>query len=60
MRQMDLFHTSGEDYLYEEITKIRSSMDRRSRAIFSLIAEIQDQIVGLKEKKEKISVDNSN
>lgn len=55
MRQMDLFRSSAEDYLYGEVAKIRDSMDRRSRAIFSLISEIQDQIVHLKEKKETTS-----
>ncbi len=52
MQQLDLFPVSKEDFLYQEMGKLRDSLDRRSRAIFSLISEIQDQLISLREVKE--------
>ena len=50
MQQLGLFPQNSDDFLYNEIEKIRSSMDRRSRAMFALITEIQDQVIQIKEK----------
>lgn len=53
MQQTDLFRSNTEDFLYGEIQKVRHSMDKRSRAMFSLITELQDQLLQLKEKERK-------
>lgn len=53
MQQLDLFRDSSSDYLYGEIEKIRSSLDRRSRAMFAIISELQDQLMALKQKESK-------
>ena len=53
MQQMDMFHTSREDFLYNEIDKVRSSMDRRTRAMFSLITELEDRLYKMQEKEQK-------
>jgi len=42
MNQLDLFYKNSDDFLYREIQKVRNSMDRRSRAMFAIISEIQD------------------
>lgn len=51
--QLDMFYDSREDYLYSEMKKIENSYDRRFRAIFSLLKEVQDQLIKIKEKEEK-------
>jgi len=50
MKQMNLFNDS---YLFEELQKVRTSMDKRTRAIFSLLAELQTEILNMKEKNEE-------
>lgn len=53
MQQLDLFNNSREDFLYGEVEKIRTSMDKRTRSIFALITELQDQIISIKADGEK-------
>jgi hypothetical protein len=53
MNQMDMFYNRSEDYLYSELQKVKGSMDKRSRAIFALIAELQDQVIKMKEEKNR-------
>ena len=53
MNQLDLFYKNSDDFLYREIQKVRNSMDRRSRAMFAIISEIQDQLLKMQEKKEE-------
>jgi len=52
MKQMDLFYKNEELYLYGEIEKLKNSTDRRCRAIFSLLTELQDQVLSLKNNEE--------
>lgn len=61
--QLDLFHNTETDYLYSEIEKVKHSTDKRCRAIFSLLSELQDQVIFLKNelsKKEENDVCKSN
>ena len=53
MKQLELFERNSEEYLYGEIQKIRTSVDKRSRAMFALITEIQEQLMNLQEKGER-------
>lgn len=53
MYQLDLFKSTSDDFLYSEIQKVRTSMDKRSRAIFALLNELQDQVLKIQEKKDK-------
>lgn len=51
MQQMDfLKEQNPENYLYGEIEKLKNSTDRRCRAIFALLNEMQDQILSMKKK----------
>ena len=53
MKQLELFEkNNGDMYLYGELEKLRSSTDRRCRAIFSLLTELQNQVITIKEKNE--------
>ena len=52
MQQLDFFTNTKEDFLYMEIEKIRNSMDKRTRSIFALISELQDQVISLKAETE--------
>ncbi len=53
MEQLNLFEkNNGEYYLYAELEKLRNSTDRRCRAIFSLLTELQDQVIKMQEKKD--------
>jgi hypothetical protein len=52
MIQLDLFNNSKEDYLFGQMQKLESSMDRRTRSLFALISEIQDQLLELKKDKK--------
>ncbi len=53
MQQLDLFGKNDQTiYLYSEIEKLKSSTDRRCRAIFALLSEIQSQILDMKEKDD--------
>ena len=54
MTQLDMFKENSSDYLYGEVEKIRNSMDRRCRAIFALISEMQDQLLKMQENEGKI------
>lgn len=58
MRQLDMFKENSSDYLYGEIQKMRNSMDRRCRAIFALISEMQDQLLKMQEKDSNIRRNN--
>lgn len=51
--QLDMFHTSTENFLYGEIEKVRESLDRRSRAMFAILTEMQDQLIKMQEKENK-------
>ena len=51
--QLDMFYTDKENYLYTELQKIQSSLDRRTRSMFAMITELQDEIIRLKQKEEK-------
>jgi len=53
MQQLDFLNSSTESYLYSEIEKVRHSMDRRSRAMFALLSELQDQVISLQNDKDK-------
>lgn len=53
MQQLDFFHKNSEDFLYSEIQKVRHSMDKRSRALFSLVSELQSEILTLREQQQK-------
>lgn len=54
MQQLDIFNKSHETtYLYSEIEKLKNSTDRRCRAIFALLTEIQTQILDMKGKNEE-------
>jgi len=53
MQQLDLFDKTPEFFLYGELEKVKTSMDRQRRAIFSILSEMQEQILQLKEKGEK-------
>lgn len=53
MYQADMFRSNNEDFLYGEIEKIRHSVDKRSRALFALITEIQDQLMNLRELQDQ-------
>lgn len=48
MIQMDMFSNSKEDYLFNKIQQVEGSMDRRTKSLFALISEIQDQLMELK------------
>jgi len=50
MQQMDLFDKTKEFFLYGEIEKVKTSMDKQRRAVFALLAEMQNEIIKLKEK----------
>jgi 16S rRNA G966 N2-methylase RsmD len=50
MYQQDLFDNDKISYLYTEINSIRNSSDRQRKAIFSILTEIQDEILNLKEQ----------
>ncbi len=53
MQQLDIFSESHEiTYLYSEIEKLKNSTDRRCRAIFALLTELQTEILHMKEKDE--------
>lgn len=52
MMQLDLFNNSKEDYLFSQMQKLENSMDRRTRSIFALITELQDQLLELKKEKK--------
>lgn len=53
MQQLDIFNKSHETtYLYSEIEKLKNSTDRRCRAIFALLTELQNQILDMKMKNE--------
>ena len=52
MQQLDFFTNTKEDFLYMEVEKIRNSMDKRTRSIFALISELQDQVISLKAETE--------
>ena len=58
--QLDMFHSSSNDFLYGEIQKIRNSMDRRSRAMFAIISEMQDQLIKMQEKETKEELEHEN
>lgn len=45
MQQMDMFRSSGEDYLYGELQKTQHTMSRSFRALFALVTEMQTQIM---------------
>lgn len=49
--QLDMFYTDKENYLYCELQKIQSSLDRRTRSMFAMITELQDEIIRLKHKE---------
>lgn len=49
MHQMDLFHTSSEDYLYGEIQKTKKTMTSSFRALFALVTELQTQVLNIQE-----------
>ena len=51
MQQLDFLTDSSVDYVYQELQKTNNSMDRRCRAIFSLLKELQDKIIRLEEEK---------
>lgn len=53
MQQTDLCRSTTEDFLYGEIQKIGHSMDNGLRTMLSLIVELQDQLIQLKEKDRK-------
>lgn len=53
MQQIDMFNTDQISYLYTEINTIRNSTDRQRRAIFSMLTEIQDQVLDLREQLNK-------
>jgi hypothetical protein len=53
MYQLDIFDKNHESYLYSEIEKLKNSTDRRCRAIFSLLTEIQNELIFLKEKNRQ-------
>lgn len=53
MIQMDMFNSSKEDYLYNQLQKLENSMDRRTKSIFAMLTELQTEVMNLKEKKEK-------
>ena len=52
MIQLDMFNNSKEDYLFGQMQKLENSMDRRTRSLFALISEIQDQVLELKKDKK--------
>jgi len=54
MNQMDLFDKSHDFYIFSEIQKMKTSLDKRTRALFSLMAELQNEILNMKEKNEHI------
>lgn len=58
--QLDMFRNSTDDFLYGEIQKIRNSMDRRSRAMFAIITEMQDALLKIQEKEKKEGAPNEN
>lgn len=55
MQQLDLFYSDANTYLYSEVEKLRNSTDRRCRAIFSLLTELQEQVITLQQKGENES-----
>ncbi len=51
MNKLDLLGKNDSSiYLYTEMEKIRSSMERRHDALFTLIKEIEDQLLLIQEK----------
>lgn len=53
MEQLDFFYNDDKSYLYGEIEKLKNSTDRRCRAIFSLLTELQDQVIKLQKEEKK-------
>ena len=49
MQQMDMFNTSGNDFLFSEINKTQNSMNRQFRALFAIVTELQKKYNELKE-----------
>lgn len=49
MQQMDFLDQNNEIFLYNKLERVEHSMDKRCRAIFSLINELQDQILQIKQ-----------
>lgn len=56
MQQLDLFQTNSESYLFNEVEKIRKSLDKRSRAMFALIGEMQEQLILLQDQSKMAAV----
>lgn len=46
--QLDMFNTKETDYLYLELQKVKLSNHRQCGALFSLVAELQNQLIELK------------
>lgn len=44
-----MFSNSKEDYLFNKIQQVEGSLDRRTKSIFALISELQDQVIELKQ-----------
>jgi hypothetical protein len=53
MYQLDMFNNSREDYLYNQVQKLENSMDKRTRSLFALISELQDEVMQLKKPEVK-------
>lgn len=54
MNQMDLFDKTHDFYFFDQLQKVKTSMDKRTRALFSLMSELQNEILNLKEKNEHL------
>jgi hypothetical protein len=52
MNQPDLFTTEPTEFLYGEIQKLNRSLERRSRAIFALLHELQNEFLNLKQSQD--------
>lgn len=46
--QLDMFNSSSNDYLYNQVETLKLSMDKRFRALFALMTEEQKEIMNLK------------
>lgn len=59
MQQLDLFDEDKIFYLYSEINNIKNSTDRQRRAIFSILTEMQDELIDLRKKMENYKNDET-
>lgn len=53
MQQLDFFDKDSNLFFFGELEKMRTSIDRQRKAMFAILTELQDEVLKLKEEKQK-------